>query len=147
MNWWQHVLVALAVSLIVAVYFAMPATPLLLAVIIVGALAPDVDHHKAKAFKALTALLLAGGFYFAFEYLKTRIEFAYALGASALIAGGIAAIAFVVKPRHRGITHSLLAVGLFIGLLFFLTNKHDTALIGGVAYLSHLVADGELKLV
>ena len=147
MNWWQHALVALAVGLIAAFYFAVPATPLLLAVIVVGGLAPDVDHHKAKAFKALTALLLAGGFYFAFGYLKTRLEFVYALGASVLIAGGIAAIAFVVKPRHRGITHSLLAVGVFTALVFILTNKQEIALLGGLAYFSHLAADLEIKLI
>ncbi len=147
MNWWQHVLVGLAASALAAYYFALPITPLLLSVAIVGALLPDVDHSKAKAFKALTALLLAGGFYFAFEYLKTRLEFAHALAASALIALGIAAIAFIVKPRHRGITHSLLAVGVFTTLIYVLTAKQEIALIGGLAYFSHLAADLEIKIV
>ncbi|MGC8850919.1 MAG: metal-dependent hydrolase [Candidatus Micrarchaeia archaeon] len=108
-------------------------TPQLLAVVVLGALLPDVDHRKTKTFKA--ALLVV---FIAVVFLLNNY-FGLAHG----IAGGaIAALAFyLLKPQHRGITHKWPAALAFFALVFAATLDKSMAFCGLAAYASHLIAD------
>jgi len=123
-NAFWHVAVALLCCGALSLVFPVALSPQLAAVILLGALAP------------FCAAALA--------YL-TLPEQSRILGA---IIAAIAVILFVLllKPRHRGVTHSLLALLVFSAVVFALTRSQPLAIYGGAAFLSHLIADAELKL-
>jgi membrane-bound metal-dependent hydrolase YbcI (DUF457 family) len=52
----------------------------------------------------------------------------------------------IFKPRHRGITHTLVAGGVFSVLIFLLAGTL-AGIVAGVGYLSHLVADSHVKMI
>jgi len=108
------------------------------AVVALGALAPDVDHGKSKLFKlAVAGVALCAG------------ALAYDSSGSPLLGAGTglaaALLAFLLKPRHRGFTHSLACLALFSGALALLAGW-PLALLGSAAYASHLAVDGTVKL-
>jgi membrane-bound metal-dependent hydrolase YbcI (DUF457 family) len=109
------------------------------AVVALGALAPDVDHYKSKLFR----LILAGAAFAtgALMYSRTA-SLVQGVGAGVLV--GI--LVLVLKPRHRGFTHSLACLALFSVVLAGGTGSLPLALLGGAAYASHLAVDGTVKL-
>jgi membrane-bound metal-dependent hydrolase YbcI (DUF457 family) len=118
---------------------------------IVGSLAPDVDTHKSKlgfyahagvfgAALAAGAVLSAGRP--AVDFLLSTIAIAF-----------LAMLAFsLVKPRHRGITHTLRAAAVYAGAVFAagyflagLATAAYLAIAGFFCYCSHLVLDGWIR--
>ncbi|PIO06445.1 hypothetical protein COT29_01070 [Candidatus Micrarchaeota archaeon CG08_land_8_20_14_0_20_59_11] len=142
MNAFWHVAVALLCCGALSLVFPVALSPQLAAVILLGALAPDIDHAKSKIFRIVVGSLAFCAA--ALAYL-TLPEQSRILGA---IIAAIAVILFVLllKPRHRGVTHSLLALLVFSAVVFALTRSQPLAIYGGAAFLSHLIADAELKL-
>ncbi|MFA4946305.1 MAG: metal-dependent hydrolase [Candidatus Micrarchaeia archaeon] len=108
------------------------------AVVALGALAPDADNYKSKLFRFILAGVALGAG--ALVYSRTG-NWAWGLGAG-LLAG---ILVLVLKPRHRGFTHSLACLALFSAALAFLAGW-PLALLGGAAYASHLAVDGTVKL-
>jgi membrane-bound metal-dependent hydrolase YbcI (DUF457 family) len=118
-----------------------------------SALAPDLDHDSSRGRKWLDV---------AFVCLAAMIVFGSACGAKPCVPGfssiggmvvtflAMAGVYFLffrfLKPRHRGITHTLAACFAFALLVFFMADK-TLALAGLAGYLSHLAADNELKAV
>ena len=146
MNALPHLLLGLAVAAVAAglfapgIEFSVPAV----AIAALGALAPDVDHRKTKLFKAVLLAIFgcvaAIAFQIARQHYNAVESTAMALGA------GLAsvALAFLLKPRHRGFTHSLAALALF-ALGAYLAMGWEGALLGGSAYASHLLSDNVIK--
>jgi membrane-bound metal-dependent hydrolase YbcI (DUF457 family) len=50
------------------------------------------------------------------------------------------------KPAHRGITHTIVATGIF-GLIIYSMLDFDFALVAVGGYLSHLGADMHIKII
>ena len=117
------------------------------------ALAPDLDHEQSKGKKILDGAFVifallsvylgeCGGVVClpAISSLERMILMFLA------IVGVYAMIFMFFKPRHRGITHTIVA-GLVFGVLIYLVAGLTLAIAGLVGYLSHLVADMHVKLI
>ena len=118
-----------------------------------AALLPDLDLDQSKGKRILDSSVVA---------LALILAFLYACGGRICvpgIGGAIdAAILFLIvvgayfvffrlfKPRHRGITHTLVACFVF-GVLVYLAAGLVPAVCGFSAYFSHLLADRQVKLV
>jgi len=148
---------------------------------VAGAGFPDIDHHAAKPhrfFRRWVSVIAAvvGGYVLfasglAVEAGVTTAAAVEAPGAPEPVVGGafaalgavaLGATAFVgvgvVKPRHRGITHTLRAgfvvagiVGVAVGYAVYVFVPSAAFFVGGVAataffvgFLSHLQCDGLL---
>jgi len=122
--------------------------PVVLSVVVLGALAPDVDHRRAKLFKAVMAAVFVASLVLFASVLQTLFGVQQPLNWLYALAAALAAtlLVFLLKPRHRGVTHSLLALAAFALAVYVLTQSTDYAFFGGLAYLTHLAADKELKL-
>lgn len=114
---------------------------------VLGSIAADVDHPKTAIFKVIVSLVVAAVFFIAEQFFGTYLPLLQAVAFSIAAATVVLALIYILKPRHRGITHSLFALILFAIVVFLLTKTVSIALVGGLSYLSHLIADGELKLV
>jgi len=120
----------------------------MLPLFIIGALSailPDIDHQKSKANYLLNFLvLLPMSLYLSISTFKD-IWFASLIGL-ALFAVCIVFIN-IIRPRHRGITHSLFAVAVFSLIIYLATRNETTALVCCAGYVSHLLADMEFKWI
>jgi len=145
MNALPHLLLGLAVAAVAAglfapgIEFSLPTV----AIASLGALAPDIDHRKSKLFKAVVVVfgcVAVIGFQIARPHygLAESITIAFGAGLASV------ALAFLLKPRHRGFTHSLAALTLFT-LGAGMVMGWESALLGGSAYASHLLSDGVIK--
>lgn len=107
-------------------------------------LIPDLDHPKSKINQRL--LLFKNKSFKTFIYLAVGIGlmylgFKYGNRSVKLTGMGCSLIGI---SHHRGFTHSLLGVVLFIGILYSGVYKtgHTSIFLGGmIGYLSHLTAD------
>jgi len=150
-----------------------------------GAGFPDIDHHKAKPHRffkrwvAVAAAVFAGYVLFVSGVAleagatatdtvgaapdATEVEMVAGFGVvavGAVVAAGVAVVGVtVLKPRHRGITHTLRAgfgvaagVGLVVGYTAGVVVPPEVAVLAGgvagvsffVGFLSHLQCDGLL---
>ncbi|HLD90177.1 MAG TPA: metal-dependent hydrolase [Patescibacteria group bacterium] len=92
---------------------------------------PDLDIKTSKAFLLISFCLLA---FIIFCFLKNEIIFGI-ISASVLI--------LMLFLQHRGRIHSFLAALLFSIPIIFVS--WTLAIVGFLAYASHLIADGEIK--
>ncbi|MFH0973740.1 MAG: metal-dependent hydrolase [Candidatus Micrarchaeota archaeon] len=160
MRFWQHLAIALAAAFAATAFLYPDATaaPLanlrllaqIAAVTILGAALPDVDLPKTKQFKLVAAFVALAAFALARDFFAQR--FAQATPLEATVAGVAVAFAvlgviYVAKPRHRGVTHSLVALALFALAIFAFTQSVALAGFGALAFATHLAADWELKLL
>jgi membrane-bound metal-dependent hydrolase YbcI (DUF457 family) len=116
--------------------FAPVALDLTLAcVLALGATLPDIDHPQTRIFKYALAVVLVATAWLTLPALGGNYLAAFGAGAIAVLA------AFLLKPRHRGVTHSYKAALVYALACGLLTHSAGLALTGLVAYASHLVAD------
>jgi membrane-bound metal-dependent hydrolase YbcI (DUF457 family) len=153
MRWYSHAAIGLAIGAALAIYLALPLEAIILLSIISGvsALVPDIDHDSSKIRQVadFAAPLFALFYSISFKcpMLFCSIETWQQIAVSALaIVGGYAIIITYLKPRHRGIIHSFAAAVAYAIVLLLVSNM-QFALFGLVGYLSHLLADGEIKLL
>ncbi len=141
-----------------------------LAIMLFAAAFPDIDHHNTKIFK--TTLATAAFTFAVFAYIALQNTLPFPQLAIASLAAAVLAVIAVraLKPRHRGITHSLAAAFFFGAVAFFATGgtlplpfspelqakgiqgilsipQVQTALATTAAYLSHLTMDREIKIM
>ncbi|MEW6035906.1 MAG: metal-dependent hydrolase [Candidatus Micrarchaeota archaeon] len=118
-----------------------------------SALVPDLDHDSSKGRKWLDLGFAA--FAFMMAYGSACGAMICLPGPGGLAAMAVAFLAMVgayfilfrfFKPRHRGITHTLVACFVFGVLVYAIAGK-ELAIAGLAGYFSHLVADGHVKLV
>jgi len=164
MNYVGHLIVGLILTSIVA-YFLYPShigsIPMLLIFLTIGtasALVPDLDHPKSKGTKILNTTMFILLILFA-----TNLSFGLGSSANPFISISIDSIVkflflsilfclawigliTIIRPRHRGITHSFLALGIYSLILYFVFGP-VFLVPGAVGYFSHLLADKTFKVV
>lgn len=156
MRWLSHIAVALALFLLISLWLNFPAGPvlspnfLLLAIsCALSALVPDLDHEGSKGTHILFPLLCLGAIVLAAGFTLSNISpgalMNFALYSLAGI-GTLFIIAKVLRPRHRGITHSFFALAVFAVAALLISRDFAFTFSCFLGYLSHLLADFELKL-
>lgn len=103
-------------------------------IIIFYSILPDVDHGSSIARKVviLTAILLEIGLLILFYFEKKPV---YLM----VIVVILVSLLFITFLRHRGVTHRFIfAVLLSLPLLFI---GYVAAILGFIAYMSHLILD------
>ncbi len=134
-------------ALAYGLHFIDPA-PATLAIMLLACAFPDIDHHKTRIFRTTLAAAFILASALAFTILQNGNNPVPQAALAAIAAGVLAVIAIrVLKPPHRGITHSLSAALLFALLAFAATASAQASAATFAAYLSHLALDGELKLL
>jgi membrane-bound metal-dependent hydrolase YbcI (DUF457 family) len=118
-----------------------------------AALVPDLDLDGTKGRSILDIVFAAFALYMVyFSGCGGRIciPAISALPSMAIMFFAFVGAYFVLfrffKPRHRGITHTLVACLVF-GALVYLFTGLQLAIAGGIGYLSHLVADQQIKII
>ena len=139
MNWYQHLIVSLLAAHLVNVALGQPWTGALLAAAVLGAWLPDVDHQKTRIFHFALAVVFA--LVFAFAYLSIDATHSVKVFSATAIGLASALALFLLKPRHRGITHHPVAALIFGALVFLASQNAFAALNGCIAYGAHLAAD------
>lgn len=108
-----------------------------------GALLPDIDLRKSKVSQLTYGI--AAALILLFSLLLSNGDGARMLLYAAAMALALLALDFLARPRHRGITHGLLlALALAAAAFLLFGQMIASALLAG--YLSHLLADGVVKL-
>lgn len=146
-NYKQHIAFSLFLSTFVLYMFMLSGlykftwdTLKLIPISIFFAILPDVDIRTSKAFKTLLKLLLILIIMFIVFYLICpKVELLYYVLIIVLL------LFLSLFFKHRGKFHSILFAFiltiplLFIGVFYFV--------IGLTSYISHLIADKEIKLL
>ncbi len=152
MNWLKHIVIGVLLAL-AAFYIFITKDFVQLAIFGLfaagSALLPDLDHvgSKARGLLDKTVPLIAA----IATYMSYCTGFSCALTESfALRTFALVGVYFTVftyfKPEHRGITHSFFFTAVFTVLIYLLLG-FKFALAGGIGYLSHLLADWEMKII
>lgn len=117
------------------------------------ALVPDLDHDMSKGRKWLDLLAIAFALMTAYSFVcrgSVCLPAVSAVEAAAVLFLAILGAYFLIfrlfKPRHRGITHTLVACFGF-GVLMYLVAGGTIALVGAAGYFSHLLADRHIRLI
>ena len=153
MNWREHLLIGLVVGGAIAAFMGMTPFMIIIAAAVAGfsALAPDIDHDSSKVRQVadftvpIFALFFSvssgcAGFTCSFE------DWQGILTAALAMVGAYAVIITYLKPRHRGIVHTLVFAVLY-GVLLFVISNLTFAIFGFAGYVSHLLADKEIKIL
>ncbi|NYZ73573.1 metal-dependent hydrolase [Candidatus Micrarchaeota archaeon] len=156
MDWKSHAVIGAVASLAAAWLLGVHDTFGLAFFFVFGglsALVPDLDHDASKGRQILD--MVAIGFAATTAYMsgcgdKLCIPAIQKIGGMVVALLAMVGVYFLFfkffKPRHRGITHTLVACFVFGVLLSFLTGL-TLAIVGSVGYLSHLVADWHIKVI
>lgn len=139
MNWHQHLIASLLACHLLNFALGIPWTAPLLSAAALGAWLPDVDHQKTRVFHF--ALAAAFALAFAFVYFSLNVQTSIKIFTATAVGLAFAGCLFLLKPRHRGITHHPLASLAFGVLIFFVSQNVPAAINGFVAYGTHLAAD------
>lgn len=120
----------------------------IIAIAALGSLLPDIDHNESKISKTfrpiLVALIAILSFKSSYSYSNSLL---YSSEVTLIAIALILIFSKLLKPKHRGITHSLLAALIFSGMIYLPTQSLSYTVSGIVSYSSHLIADKEIKLV
>jgi len=156
MDWKSHAVIGAACSLAAAWMLGVHDVLGLAFFTVFGGLAalvPDLDHDASKGRQILD--MVAIGFAGSTAYMSgcgksiciPEIQRIGGMVVALLAMVGIYFLFFkFFKPKHRGITHTLVAGFVFGVLLWFLTGM-TVAIVGTVGYLSHLAADQHIKAI
>lgn len=117
---------------------------------VASSLAPDIDCKESKisrlvgfvAFSSIPMFSLATAF-------SLGGAFSVSVFATYAIVGFVVYFiaAYFLRRKHRGITHSLLALVLYSAGVFAISSSLSFFAASFVGYGSHLLADWEIKLV
>ncbi len=154
MNWRAHMFIG-GVFALVFFYLMGTRDISLLFMTIIGALSalmPDLDHDMSKGRKI--ANFCFGIFSLALGYSAACMGKICIPSLNGIISGAVVFLALmggyfvlfmIFKPKHRGITHTILACFVF-GVLVYLIAGFSFAIAGFLGYFSHLVADRHIKI-
>ncbi|MGV8085594.1 MAG: metal-dependent hydrolase [Candidatus Bilamarchaeum sp.] len=156
MNWKQHVLVGLVFGALLCVFMRIQIIESVVLTIFCGlcALLPDLDHQMSKGReildKAIPLIALIISYYNqcigSFSCLFSINSWETIIKEMLIISGAYFLVMIFLKPRHRGITHTL-GVCFGFGIILYFALGLKFALFGSIGYLSHLVADQEIKIL
>ncbi|VVC01099.1 LexA-binding, inner membrane-associated putative hydrolase [uncultured archaeon] len=148
MDWKSHLLIGLSSgALAAALVFHAAAQEAFLFAIASGAssLLPDLDMRKSKASSVLSAAVFAliiGAALF-LSYSQGRGTEGFFLFAALLFLAALA-LDLLLRPRHRGIMHSLAFLALLSSISLLLFGGFF-ACAAAVGYFSHLASDFCIK--
>ena len=153
MNWRPHFTIGAFAGALMALILQFDIFVIFLAAVIGGisALAPDIDHDSSKIRKAADITVPIFGFFFSLSsscYADTVCIMGNwrSIVISALAITGLYTIVITyLKPKHRGMTHTILFALIYFFLLYTISNT-EFALFGFAGYASHLVADKHIRL-
>src|SRR3989338_6045805 len=140
MDWRSHALIGIVATAIVLFFMGLRLESIVLLAIFAGfsALLPDIDHQMSKI-RAISdrafpifALVYSYNLCSSCNILETAKN-------ALLLVGVYFLVVTFLKPKHRGITHSILFVLIYGATLFLLFNI-NIAIAGAVGYASHLLA-------
>ena len=154
MNWPEHMLIGALAGVLVAYFLGadLLTSALIVAMASVSALAPDIDHDSSKIRQAANLVVPLAAFSFAItSACENNVQCVFAHKDSILISGlavvGLYMLIMVfLKPRHRGIIHTVAAAAVF-GILVYIISDSTFAIAGFAGYFSHLLADRQIKLI
>lgn len=151
MNWFAHFAIGFLLSALIFHFLGTNPYELAILSIFAGAsaLLPDLDHTNSKARQMLDKVIIFIAAIFTYLFHCSNYSciltenFALRIFA---FAGAYFLVFTYFKPEHRGITHSLLLCVFFALLVYFILGT-SFAIAGALGYLSHLLADKEIKLI
>lgn len=151
MNWKAHFILGLVISVLLFILIGYTDNVWLVFIGAVGgfsALVPDLDLSNSKGKKLLDILFILFvlilsyitncGLYLCapnFEMIMTFL----------IIIGAYHIVFFILSLKHRGITHTIFGSTVFALIIFFFAGL-EIATATFFGYLSHLIADGKIKL-
>ncbi len=154
MNYTGHLIVGFLLCLF-ALYFLYPnninterESILFLCVGTLSALIPDLDHPKSKGTKIMniTVFILLILFSYELFFITFSLDsFVKFLFFSAVFCFAWIGVSSIIRPKHRGITHTLLALCVYSIILYYVFGILFL-LAGAIGYFSHLIADKCLKI-
>ena len=147
MDWKSHIVIGFIGTAVILYLLSISLDLLILLSLFSGlsALLPDIDHDSSKIRKITdkSVIIIAAGY----SFLTCRTCGILELVKQTLIITGLYFLIMTfAKPKHRGITHSILFAGMYGAALFLFFNIH-LAIAGFVGYVSHLIADREIKII
>ncbi|MEO0250153.1 MAG: metal-dependent hydrolase [candidate division WOR-3 bacterium] len=154
MNWPEHMLIGALAGALVAYFLGagLLASSLIIGMASVSALAPDIDHDSSKIRQAANLVVPLAAFSFAItSACETSIQCVFA-NKEPIFINGLAVVGLYMlimvflKPRHRGVIHTLSAAAAF-GFLIYALSGPAFAIAGFAGYFSHLIADRQIKLI
>ena len=150
MNWKSHILFGMLLSMIVFYIIGIDFYELIVYGVFAGifALVPDLDHELSKGKKILdivfSLVILAILYWLECKGICIPSPNIFV---NWLMVLGIYFLVFrFFKPKHRGMTHSIVFAVILASGLFFLVG-YKMALAGFIGYCSHLIGDKEIKLI
>ncbi|MFH1786017.1 MAG: metal-dependent hydrolase [Candidatus Micrarchaeota archaeon] len=152
MNWRSHAIIGAICSAIAVYLLGITNLFEILGFAIFGglaALAPDLDHDMSKGRKLLDIGFILTSFfvlYWSGCHNKVCIPEISLFVVWLAVLGGYFLLFRLFKPKHRGITHTIVATLVF-GVLLYLVLDWRFALVGLIGYLSHLFADKMIKFI
>jgi hypothetical protein len=119
-----------------------------------GAVLPDIDERRSRVFRRSRTAVGVAVFAIALYFLSRSGITALGVAISTLVAGFAIVMMYQLKPRHRGVIHTLRAAATYSLAVFVITYallpdaalSLTVALFGFGGYGSHLVLDRSVKL-
>jgi len=154
MNWRPHFVIGALAAALLALVLQSDIFVIFLASIVGGlsALAPDIDHDSSKIRQAADITVPVFGVFFALsstcyaDFQCIASDWRTIIISALAITGLYTIVITYLKPRHRGITHTLVFAAVYFALLYAVANL-SFALFGLAGYVSHLLADRHVKLI
>ncbi|MFA6329099.1 MAG: metal-dependent hydrolase [Candidatus Micrarchaeia archaeon] len=141
-RFWTHVAAGVAAFLCVNYYLYGAAiganSAVLLAAALLGSIIPDADERHTRQFKLIVIVVSAIAFVYAYNATGADGAGSVAWGLGAAIVAGL--VVLILKPKHRGMVHSLPAAAVFCMIVLLLRGP-DAAAAGLLGFLSHLALD------
>lgn len=147
MDWKAHIAIAVLLGAAVSYFFFPDGVAAFAAVAGVAGLLPDLDLRKSKGSQLLyaAALVFAALAAYANSFAAGK-GWWESLPYFAAIVAVLAVADFFIRPRHRGVMHSILFL-LLVCMACYALFGMMTAFAVFVGYSSHLLADKCIKLV
>jgi len=149
MNWKFHMLFGALLGAFAAYFiFNFSGSALILFSLLsaASAILPDLDLRKSKASQMLYCAMLAIAILISYQNTLAKgkgiIDFALL---AVIVCCVMLALDFLIRPAHRGITHSLLFLAAIFAVAFFLSGLFFASAIC-IGYASHLISDGHIKM-
>ena len=108
-----------------------------------GSVIPDVDHKHSYVYRSTRSAVTFGCFASCLYFVGRPFWFSFLVAVSA--SATVYYLVEHVRPPHRGFTHTFAFMGLCSVFVSYFSGVAGAAL--GAGILSHLLLDGELKLV
>ena len=150
MNYTGHIIFSLVLLIPAAFVLRISDAWPFIAVGVASSLLPDIDHPKSKISSFVKQfVLLPTGLYLSYLMFRpcSGLDWLYLAIVGLLLFFVISTMVNLLRPRHRGITHTYLALLSFSVLVFILSRNVELCVSAALGYFSHLIADKTFKVL